>query len=62
MAFRWVPTKVGPTKANSDPESAQKRIERSEFGFTETLSVATILAAQAISLDSLETDKNCRQG
>jgi hypothetical protein len=31
--------------------------ERSEFGFTETLSAATILVPQAIALDALETDK-----
>ncbi|MFI3488062.1 hypothetical protein, partial [Klebsiella pneumoniae] len=35
----------------------KNRPERSEFGFTETLSAATILVPQAIALDAAETDR-----
>ena len=45
------------TKAESHRIPRRNRSERSEFGFTETLSAATILVPQAIALDSLETDK-----
>ncbi|HHA2741604.1 hypothetical protein JAK62_21150 [Stenotrophomonas maltophilia] len=35
----------------------KNRPERSEFGFTKTLSAATILVLQAFALDAAETDK-----
>ena len=47
---------VDPGRKNP-PDSAQNRPERSEFGFTETLSAATILVPQAIALDAAETDR-----
>lgn len=36
----------------------KKPVEKSEFGFTETLSAATILVPQAIALHAVETDGN----
>jgi len=42
-----------------NPQNPRKNLgERSEFGFTETLSAATILAPQAIPLDAAESAWN----
>ncbi|MCU1045408.1 hypothetical protein JAK48_02415 [Stenotrophomonas maltophilia] len=46
------------TKAESRRIPRKNRPEKSEFGFTETLSAATILAPQAIAPDAAETLKN----
>ena len=62
MVFRWVRTQIHIHQGDNSPESAQKRTERSEFGFTETLSAATILVPQAIALDAAETEKNLPPG
>jgi hypothetical protein len=55
MVFRWVRTNVRPAQAKTLRNLRKKRPEKSEFGFTETISPATILVPQAIALDAAET-------
>jgi hypothetical protein len=51
-------TKVGTYQGEITRIPRKKPGEKSEFGFTETLSAATILVPQAIALHAAETDRN----